>query len=246
MFIFLLLLPFFAFGIEAEPQQGIIILLNGPLGARKGEVQDALQKSASALLLKAGMNNFFDAMLPDPDLSTFKDSSQVTQTTKSGELIRKITLSEDEQKHPLFTLEIGPAGDRVISGMHQAFAAYAKRGNNLAVDYTLYNPLWLPDLVKALITIKVYVIGINAPLDVIEEWEKQKGPSSSHSPLGHSRTHYNTVNKGMVYDLELDVSKLTPEECAQRILDFVQDHPNPSAFNRIYRNIFSPVRSINF
>jgi hypothetical protein len=34
----------------------------------------------------------------------------------------------------------------------------------------------------------------------------------------------------MLYDLELDSSKLSTEECAIKIRDFIKEHPNPTAF----------------
>lgn len=105
--------------------------------------------------------------------------------------------------------------------MHRAIAAYAKEGSNVVVDYILYKPEWLSDLVLALKGMKVYYIGIKTPLEVIEEREKGRGTS----PVGHARSHYDQVHQGMVYDLELDTSKSTPEESAQKILEFVKAHP---------------------
>ena len=124
---------------------------------------------------------------------------------------------------------MGPAGDKVISGMHYAIAAYANRGNNEVVDYILYKPEWLPDLVQALKNNKVYLIGIRAPLSILEEREKRRGTS----PVGHARSHYDQVHKGFVYDFELDVSDLSPAESAKLILDFVKKHPNPTALNQL-------------
>ncbi len=60
-------------------------------------------------------------------------------------------------------LHVGPLGRKVISGMHNAIAAYAKAGNNVIVDYILYDSQWFPELVKALEGIKVYYVGLQYP-----------------------------------------------------------------------------------
>lgn len=115
---------------------------------------------------------------------------------------------------------MGPAGDRIIYGMHRSIGEYAKVGNNIVVDYILYKPEWLDDLKQSLKGRKVYLVGVNAPLSIIEERERAR----QTSPVGHSRSHYDTVHLGVVYDLEIDTSKMTPEESAYLILNHIQNH----------------------
>lgn len=54
-------------------------------------------------------------------------------------------------------------------------------------------------------------------LEVIESREK----SRNTSPCGHARSHYDTVHLGMRYDLEIDTSKNSADECAGKILNIV-------------------------
>lgn len=195
----------------------ILILLNGPSASGKSSIQKEIQKQSSEFYLKAGIDSFFDALLPEPDLSQFEKTHELKQYTPDGTFIRGISLQKDSEGNTLVPLEIGPAGDAVIYGMHKAFAAYVAEGNNLVVDYILYKPEWLPDLQNALKETKVYYIGIKAPLSVLEEREKKRGTS----PVGHARSHYDTVHHGFNYDLELDVTHLSPAESAKKILEFV-------------------------
>lgn len=209
------LLCFFPFLLCAA--EGTVIILNGPSAAGKTSIQKEIQKQADTLFLRMGIDNLFDAPLPDPDLSNFEKTKQIKQFTNDGTFIRGIELKTDAEGHQIVPLEIGPAGDKVIYGMHAAIADYAKKGNNVVVDYILYKPEWLPDLISSLKGAKVYFIGIKAPLEVLEEREKKRGTS----PVGHARSHYDHVHQGMVYDLELDVSELTPDQSAKKILEFV-------------------------
>jgi chloramphenicol 3-O phosphotransferase len=217
------MLPFF---LHAE---GTIIILNGPSASGKSSIQNEIQKQADSLFLKMGIDNLFDALLPNPDLSSFEKTKELKQFTNDHIFIRGVELKTDAEGQQIVPLEIGPAGDKVIFGMHRAIAAYAKTGNNVVVDYILYKPEWLPDLISSLRGTKVYLIGIKAPLSVLEEREKNRGTS----PVGHARSHYDQVHKGMIYDLELDVSKLTPEQSAQKILEFVKSQPNPAAVKQL-------------
>lgn len=212
-----------------ENLEGVVIILNGPSAAGKSSIQNEIQKQSKSLFLKVGIDNFFDALLPTPDLTGFEETKEFNQYTNQGVFIRGIRMKLDHEGHQIVPLEIGPAGDKIISGMHHSIAAYASQGNNVAVDYILYKPEWLPDLIHALKSTKVYFIGIKAPLTVLEEREKSRGTS----PIGHARSHYNHVHTGMTYDLELDASTLSPEESAKTILDFVMRHPNPSAIQEL-------------
>lgn len=224
-----LFLVLFISKLSAGDNSGIVIILNGPSAAGKSSIQNEIQKQSDALFLKVGIDTFFDALLPEPDLTSFEEKKEFKQYAPDHTLIRGIQLKKDKDGNQIVPLEVGPAGDKVISGMHYAIAAYANRGNNEVVDYILYKPEWLPDLVQALKNNKVYLIGIRAPLSILEEREKKRGTS----PVGHARSHYDQVHKGFVYDFELDVSDLSPAESAKLILDFVKKHPNPTALNQL-------------
>ena len=230
LFFFFTFLPFL---VEAStvshPSKGTIILLNGPSASGKTSIQKEIQAAFKELYLKVGIDSFFDSVLPTPDISQFEKTKEIAQYTNDHILIRKITLMQDFAGSQIVPLEIGPAGDHVIFGMNHAFAAYADQGNNLVIDYILYKPEWLLDLVQALKGYKVYLIGIHAPLAWIEERERARGTS----PVGHARSHYNIVHKNMIYDLEIDVSNFTPQQSAEKIKQFVEKNPNPMALKKL-------------
>ncbi len=205
----------------SQPQTGTIIILNGPSAAGKSSIQKQFQKISDELYLTVGIDGLFDSILPDVD--------ENGKSIKNNETIRWIEFGKDKNEHQTITLHIGPAGYRVIKGMHRAIAAYAKQNNNIIMDYILYDSSWLPDLINTLKNYKVYLVGIHTPLEVIEQRESKRGTS----PIGHARSHYHTVHEGMIYDLELDTSLNTPEELAQQIRNFVQNNPSPQALKKL-------------
>lgn len=193
-------------------QPGTIILMNGPSAAGKSSLQKEVQKQFDEFYIKLGIDNLFDSPLPTPE-------SVDPQVTKDGQLIRSVEIIKDEQGNQIIPLKVGPAGFKVIKGMHRAIAAYAQQGNNVVVDYILYDQTWLPDLLKALKGLKVYMVGIKLPLEVLEQREKARGTS----PIGHARSHYATVHNIMQYDIELDTSKLSSEEAAFKLKEFIKN-----------------------
>ena len=203
----------------AKDNQGIVLILNGPSSSGKTSIQKALQKKADRLFLRIGIDTFFDALLPEPDISRIQDERRLDQVATNGEYIRGITYEKDALGAPSIPLHIGPAGDRVMKGMHQAIAGYAKSGNHLIVDYILYKPEYLDDLIRSLQGQKVYWIGIFAPLELIEEREKTRGTS----PVGHARSHYHSCHQNVSYDLMLNTAYATPDELAEKILEFMQN-----------------------
>jgi chloramphenicol 3-O phosphotransferase len=211
---------------------GTIIILNGPSASGKSSIQKELQKKFNQLYLRVGIDTFFDALIAEPDLSEFSIKKEFSQHSPNGELIRKVQLLT-EGGFSIVPLIIGTAGQKIIQGMHEAIKAYANRGNNLIVDYILYHESWRKDLIQTLEENKVYLVGIQAPLAIIEKREKNRGTS----PVGHARSHYATVHQGMTYDLEIDASQETPEQIAQKIYSFIENNPNPQAKNSMIKEL---------
>ena len=214
---------------------GTIILLNGPSASGKSSIQAALQKKLPSLYLKIGIDTFFDALIDTPDLSNFEAERKLIQNSNDGKLIRCVKLEFDSDNKQVVPLEIGPVGDNIIYGMHSAIQAYASKGNNVIVDYILYKRDWLRDLVYSLHGCKVYMIGIKAPLDILEIRELSRGTS----PVGHARSHYNTVHQNMIYDLEIDVSKTFPEQSTDLIIDFMKQENHPKSLETLYKKFIA-------
>ena len=201
---------------------GTIIILNGPSASGKSSIQKKLTDLFQEPYLHIGIDNFFIGVLPQRFITGPFPEHQLP-----ANIIMQGIPSEDEHG-PLFTLIVGQAGQKVIKGMHRAIAAYASQGNNVVVDYILYEPEWLIDLTHVLMDFNVYFIGVNLPLVELEAREKAR----STSPLGHARSHYKAVHEHGVYDLMIDTSLLSAEQAAQKIKEFVENN-EPNAFKKL-------------
>lgn len=213
---------------KVNMKKGIIIIFNGPSSAGKTTVQKKLQSISKEFFLRIGIDSFFDALIAEPDLTQFQKEGILKQYTPNGELIRSVIMTRDIDGNQIVPLKIGSAGIRIIHGMHNALAAYADAGNNIIVDYILYDPEWILDLKQVLNNYTVYLVGFKGPLSVIEEREKKRATS----PVGHARSHYNTVHQGMKYDLIVDIEQ-SPDVIADTINQYIIQNKNPSALKSL-------------
>jgi chloramphenicol 3-O phosphotransferase len=173
-----------------------IVLLNGIGSSGKGSIAKALQTITTEPFLHVEMDAFLD-MLPEnsfghPDGLTFE------AVLEGGKLSVVITS--------------GPVAERTFRGMRHAIAAMARQGNNLIVDDVMMAKEQV-EYAELLAAFELHLVGVFAPLEVLEERERQRGDRM----IGLARWQYGRVHKGMTYDLELDTSKATPIECARLI-----------------------------
>jgi chloramphenicol 3-O phosphotransferase len=185
---------------------GSVVILNGPSSVGKSSIVKAFQAKQKGPWLGTGIDHLYVGVVPPIWLDDKPEHSSI------------MTIATTEEKGlTVVTAVFGPEGQKVIKGMHRAIAAYAHVGNNVIVDYIKYEDAWLTDIQEALRGVNVIWVGVNAPLSLIEEREKQRGTS----PRGHARSHYDTVHKGMKYDLEIDTEKVTSDEAAEEIIKYI-------------------------
>jgi chloramphenicol 3-O phosphotransferase len=98
--------------------------------------------------------------------------------------------------------------------MRAALAAFARAGNDLLVDDVFIDPLWLEGWHRELADIALLLVGVVAPTDVLEERERARG----NRIVGEARAQVDVIHRGIEYDLTVDTSRQSPEECARSIL----------------------------
>jgi len=186
---------------------GSVIILNGPSAVGKSSIMKAFQAKQQSPWLGIGIDNFFVGLIPPKFYLEDKPEHHV--------IMHGVATEDAHGK--LFTLHVGPEGNKIIKGMHQAIAAYARAGNNVIVDYIMYEPAWLADLQKALKGINVITVGVTASLTTIEQREKTRATS----PQGHARSLYENVHHGWNYDLKIDTDNITPDQIADLIIEHI-------------------------
>jgi len=120
---------------------------------------------------------------------------------------------------------------KLFRQLHREVVAHYQIGKNIIVDTALMDRRALLDAAECFAPLGGFLIGIKPPLEVSERWEAARGDRRP----GHARAHYDLIHAHGIYDLVLDPSQMTPDECARVILNRVNG-PAPDAFQRIIRN----------
>jgi chloramphenicol 3-O phosphotransferase len=181
----------------AVPLKSRIVLLNGVGSSGKSSIAKALQQIASEPFLHVAMDAFID-MLP---ASSFNQPDGITFGTT--------------QQHgkPVVIIHTGPVAARALRGMRHAVVALAAQGNNLILDDVLLGEDKAAEYAQLLRPFDVFLVGVFAPLDVLEARERQRGDRL----IGLARWQFDRVHRGIDYDLEVDASTASAMACAELI-----------------------------
>lgn len=107
------------------------------------------------------------------------------------------------------------AGPALFKGFHLSIAAFAKAGVPVIVDHVLNQKGWGVECAEALTGIPTLFVGVTCPLDVVEERERGR----EDRDIGLARSQIDVVHAHGPYDLTVDTSEKTAEECAQIIAE---------------------------
>lgn len=197
---------------DMPPSPGTIILLNGASSSGKTSILKAIQQLSPIPYLDAGIDRFI-WMLPKRYLERPLWDDVLGLATEAGE-----------------------TGRRLFAGMHRAIAALSRQGNPVVADHVLVEAAWAADCAAQFAGLPAWLVGIRCPLEVLEERERVRRDRT----LGQARAQFEKVHAACVYDLEVNTSCLSPEECARVILNRVNSGEPPAAFKRMLAHKAAP------
>jgi len=174
---------------------GRVVLLHGTSSSGKTTVARAVQALSEEPWLRLGIDAFWTAI----------DERWMEQGPRA---VDGFAWLDDA------TIAPGPVGQRLAAGMRAAIAACAWCGNNLVVDDVFIDPGWLDAWRDELAGLEWLLVGILAPLPVLEQRERIRGNRIE----GEARAQVDVIHVGVEYDLTLDTASQSPEECAHTIL----------------------------
>jgi chloramphenicol 3-O phosphotransferase len=146
--------------------------------------------------------------------------------------------SPTEQEEAVARMRLIPA---IISGLHRCVVALAESGINLIVDHVLQEIEWLEECVENWGRLDVLFVGVRCPLEVAEQREKERDDRN----MGTARYQYERVHAHGLYDVEVDTSTLTVDECVTRITELVKKKPTKTAFREIENRFAAKASSIS-
>jgi len=122
----------------------------------------------------------------------------------------------------------------MYNALYESIAAHSRLGLNVAVDvghhhaYSVPLPV-LADAARRLAGLPVLLVGVRCPIEVIMQ---RRGAADDAVPAPVLRWQRSAHDPG-IYDLEVDTSVMTPEECARAIRRRLDGGPPPLALAQL-------------
>jgi chloramphenicol 3-O phosphotransferase len=115
-----------------------------------------------------------------------------------------------------------PAGMRLLSGGYSAAAALVRAGNNVVYDDVSLNEELLQECAKAFSPFDSFFVGVRCDLDVLAQRERERSDDRTQgAAIGMSaRAHEHAV-----YDLEVDTTRTSSQDCARKIVERLNAGP---------------------
>lgn len=189
-----------------------IIYLNGPSSSGKTTLAKALQHSFETLFLLVGIDKIIGWM---PE----KVNDWTGGTAPLGYSWKKST---DESGNPIQELQIGPYAERIAGTFQEVVLLLAKMGHHLIIDDVSFGKRQIDEWKTLLKDFKVLWVGVNAPLSILEQREKERG----NRIVGSARGQFHKVHADATYDLEIDTHHATLAENFAKIKSVATDHKN--------------------
>ena len=118
-----------------------------------------------------------------------------------------------------------------IKGLHRCARALCDAGNKLIIDHVFQDESWLIDCVLQLNGLEVLFAGVRCPLAIAEEREIKRADRKR----GTARSQFDHVHADALYDIEVDSSTMTVQQCVQAISTAHEKAQGIGAFDKLVR-----------
>lgn len=205
-------------------EPGQVVILNGPPRAGKSSIAAAIQDTFDGIWMNLGVDVYIQAT--PPRLRPGVGLRPGPGPARGGERPELV--------------EVLPA---LFAGWFDSIAAHSRLGLNVVVDAGLHravDPSLLEGAARRLEGLPVLFVGVHCPIEEIMRRRAAAGPdryaqATDETPVPPPAALWQEAVHEHRYDLEVDTSLLTPEECAERIQRRLAAGPPGTAF-------FEPAR----
>jgi chloramphenicol 3-O phosphotransferase len=200
---------------------GQIVILNGAPRSGKSSIVTVIQDTFDGLWMNLGVDVFVRDVTP--------------KRYRPGMGLRPG--GEDHELAPLVPI--------LYAALYDSIAAHSKAGLNVVVDVGHHDAKILADSARRLSRLPVLFVGVRCPIEVVmqrrnagqvgRDDEYAVGSEAEPIPAPVERWQQ-AVHIPGIYDLEVNTSLQSPEECAAAIRRRLDDGPPPSAFRRLAKS----------
>ncbi len=209
--------------MEGHPAPGQIVILNGAPRAGKSSIVTIIQDTFEGVWMNLGVDVFARGITP--------------KRYQPGIGLRPGPGPQKGGDNP----ELERLVPTLYFAMYDSVAAHSRLGLNVIVEGGLHgaiHPTLPSDCAKRLANLPVLFVGVRCQLDEIMKRRNASPPgryavSTPDDPVPPPvRLWQEEVHKAGIYDLEIDTSLLSPEECADAIRARLKEGPG-TAFQRL-------------
>lgn len=193
-------------------EDGRVVILNGQPRAGKSSIARALQSRADGIWMNIGADHHIAATPP---------------AWRPGIGLRPMrTPPTDPVPGRVPTPELEDVLPRLFDALYGSVAAHARQGFDVVVDVHHHDhysrPLDIfPGCLGSLAGLRVLFVGVGCPVEVIWERRRRTWGQERHQVDAATRDAVDlaqSVARQHRYDLEVDTSVMTPEQCAEAIV----------------------------
>lgn len=104
---------------------------------------------------------------------------------------------------------------RLAFGFHRAVAGFAAAGNNVVMDHLLGEQWRVQDIVTVFADYDLVLVAVHCGLDELRRREQAR----NNRVTGRAESQLASIHAHLHYDIEIDTSAMSPQECAATIAD---------------------------
>jgi chloramphenicol 3-O phosphotransferase len=119
----------------------------------------------------------------------------------------------DPTGHPVHQIKAGPFAKRITRTLKDIARLFLSQDYNLIIDDVAFGVEEVKEWKNFLKSYPVLYVGVTAPLEILEQREKERGDRFH----GGARDQYFKVHENVTYDLEIDTNAFSIEESIARI-----------------------------
>ena len=210
--------------MEERPAPGQIVILNGAPRAGKSSIVTLIQDTFDGPWMNLGVDVFARGVTP--------------KRYQPGVGLRPGPGPGFGGDRP----ELEPLVPTFYAALYESIAAHSRLGLNVVTDvghHGAIHPGMLGDCARRLAGLPVLFVGVRCPIEVIMQRRNESAPgryavSTPDKPIPPPvRLWQEEVHKPGIYDLEVDTSLLSPQECTDAIRTRLEEGPPGDAFERI-------------
>ena len=125
---------------------------------------------------------------------------------------------------------------KTMLGYYRSLHAFLSAGHNILADTSFYTPELVAECVHELSKERVWLIGVHCSVPELERREQARGDRQP----GLAKEQHGTIHRNILYDIEVDTTTSSPDQCALLVKEKLHELGNPIAMTSLAARLKVP------